>query len=611
MNNPSRSSPSTAGRLTSLSATAALAVALAAGFTTTAVPAQAAVSSASINDLTATLTLDGADDNVTVSVSGGLLVHGQVTGGLNSGSDWDSGTPNDQTVPADGTRTVIVNGGDGNDSITVLAKASELASSGLNGDGGDDVITGPDSNDTLTGGDGNDRLVAGKGDDVMNGGVGNDTLVWNQGDGSDRANGEAGNDGAEVNGAPTLGDAFTLEPVVGGTITLRRTNLGQFTFDSATERFVVNGLGGDDSVAASDGVGAFTLLSVDGGAGADTVNGSEGADLILGGEGNDVLSGGGGDDRVVGDRGTDTMNGGSGDDTLVWNNGDGTDVANGDGGRDDVEVNGAAAAGDAFTVQPNGARVKFDRTNLVAFSIDIGSSETMHANGLGGNDSIVVGEIDPFELTGAGGAGNDALTGGGASETFLGGSGNDTIDPGGGLDVVSADDGDDQVNVRDKTADLARGGDGNDSVVTDAGQLDILDGFETVDRTPNVTPPPVDNRTQPVSIAGGVVRVKSGTASIKLTCPAGSSGNCTGSFALRTAERVKLAGVKAVLQLGTARYTIAPGVAKTVTVKLVKGSKRLADRNGRITVRAVASTGPAGKIALSSQRLTLAVGRSR
>jgi hypothetical protein len=301
------------------------------------------------------------------------------------------------------------------------------------------------------------------------------------------------------------------------------------------------------------------------------------------------------------------MNGGSGDDTLVWNNGDGTDVANGDAGRDDVEVNGAAAAGDAFTVQPNGDRIKFDRSNLVPFSIDIGSSETLHANGLGGNDSIVVGEVGSFAVTGAGGAGNDALTGGGSSETFLGGSGNDTITPGGGSDVVFADDGDDQVNVRDKTADFARGGDGNDSVVTDAGQLDILDGFETVDRTPNATPPPVDNRTQPVAIRGGVIKVKSGTASIKLTCPAGASGNCTGSLALRTAKPVRLAGVKAILELGTARYTIAPGAAKTVKVKLVKGSNSLANRNGRINVRAVASTGPAGKIALSSRQLTLAV----
>src|SRR5215204_3109256 len=213
---------------------AALGAALAASFAATATPAQAAVSSASIDGLTATLDLDGADDNVTVSVSGGLLVHGQTTGGLNSGSDWDSEEEGDQTVRADGTSTVIVNAGGGNDAITVLAKNSELASSGLNGDGGDDVLTGSDSNETLTGGEGNDRLVAGKGDDVMNGGAGNDTLVWNQGDGSDQADGDAGNDGAEVNGAPTLGDVFALVPVNGG-VRLRRTNLGPFTFDAVTE----------------------------------------------------------------------------------------------------------------------------------------------------------------------------------------------------------------------------------------------------------------------------------------------------------------------------------------------------------------------------------------
>jgi hypothetical protein len=88
---------------------AALVAALAVSLAATAVPAQAAVSSASTNELTATLNLDGADDNVTGSVAGGLLVHGQTTGGLNSGSDWDSETEGDQTVPADGTRTVIVN----------------------------------------------------------------------------------------------------------------------------------------------------------------------------------------------------------------------------------------------------------------------------------------------------------------------------------------------------------------------------------------------------------------------------------------------------------------------------------------------------------------------
>ena len=358
-------------------------------------------------------------------------------------------------------------------------------------------------------------------------------------------------------------------------------------------------------------MGALTLLSVDGGAGADTVFGSDGADLILGGEGNDVLGGGGGDDRIVGDRGTDTMNGGTGDDTLVWNNGDGSDVANGDEGRDDVEVNGAAAAGDVFTVQPNGARIKFDRTNLVPFSIDIGSSETMHANGLGAGDTISVGEVGAYEVTASGGADNDTLTGGSSSETFLGGSGNDTINPGGGIDVVSADEGDDQVNVRDRTADLARGGAGNDSVVADVGQLDILDGFEAIDRTPNATPPPVlDHPTPPVTIRGGTVKVKRGIASIKVSAPADASGNSTGSLAVRTAKAVRLAGLKVTLQLGSARYDLAPGASKTLKVKLANGSRRLAGGKGRIKALAVASTGPSGQIAQSSRRLTLVLGNA-
>jgi RTX calcium-binding nonapeptide repeat (4 copies) len=262
-----------------------------------------------------------------------------------------------------------------------------------------------------------------------------------------------------------------------------------------------------------------------------------------------------------------------------------------------------------FTARPNGARIRFDRANLVPFSLDIGSSETMHANGLGGSDTITVGEVGAYEVTGSGGPGNDTLTGAGSSETFLGGSGNDTITPGGGIDVVSADDGDDRVNIRDRTADLARGGAGNDSVVADVGQLDVIDGFEVVDRTPNVTPPPVvDKPTQPVIITGGPVKVNKGIASIKVSSPAGASGNSTGSLTVRTAKAVRLAGLNVTLQLGSARYNIAPGTSKTLKVKLAKGSRRLAGRNGRLKAIAAATTGPAGKLAQSSQRLTLTFG---
>src|SRR3954452_11141280 len=124
---------------------ATLATELAASYVAIASPAHAAVTTASISGNTATLNLDGADDNVTVSVANGLLVHGQTTGGLNSGSDWNSAMGGDQTVPADGASKVAVNGGGGNDAITVLAKNTEVAGVTLNGEGGDDLLTGADS----------------------------------------------------------------------------------------------------------------------------------------------------------------------------------------------------------------------------------------------------------------------------------------------------------------------------------------------------------------------------------------------------------------------------------------------------------------------------------
>ena len=167
----------------------------------------AAVVSASISGEAATLNLDGADDNVTVSVSGGLLVHGQTTGGLLGGSDWDSATAGDQTVPADGVHRRHQRRRRQRRPDCARKEHGDRRREVI-GDGGDDLLTGADSNDSLGGGEGNDRLVGAKGADTMSGGAGNDVLVWNNGDGSDVADGDAGNDETVINGAPTAGDQF-------------------------------------------------------------------------------------------------------------------------------------------------------------------------------------------------------------------------------------------------------------------------------------------------------------------------------------------------------------------------------------------------------------------
>ena len=269
----------------------ALGSALAVGFAASPVAANAAISSASITGTTATLNFDGADDNATVSVSGGLLVHNASGGGVNSASDWNSGTVGDQTVAADGTFTVALNGGDGNDTLTVVATNTQIAGTTINGDGGNDILTGAETNDTLNGGPGNDRLVGFRGNDAMNGGDGDDTLVWNNGDGSDVMNGEAGTDTTEVNGAGAAGDQFTVNPN-GDRVRFDRVNLGLFSLDiGTTENLVLNGGGGDDTMTGAAGLAALIRTTMNGGDGNDGLTGTDGADTQTGGAGNDRLVG--------------------------------------------------------------------------------------------------------------------------------------------------------------------------------------------------------------------------------------------------------------------------------------------------------------------------------
>jgi hypothetical protein len=93
-----------------------------------------------------------------------------------------------------------------------------------------------------------------------------------------------------------------------------------------------------------------------------------------------------------------------------------------------------------------------------------------------------------------------------------------------------------------------------------------------------------------------------------VSCPSAAPVDCTGSLVLRTASRVRLAGVSAVVELGSRRYDLAPGASRTLRVRLANGTRRLARRNGRLAVRAVASTGGADRIAESTRRLTVVLG---
>ncbi|MBB1493329.1 calcium-binding protein [Paracoccus sp. MC1854] len=345
------------------------------------------------------------------------------------------------------TERLDVNGGGGADTITGSAGLAGLIRLRLDGGADNDRITGGDGADVLLGGEGNDVLLGDRGADRVYGGNGNDRMIWNNGDGSDVMEGGAGYDTVQVNGA-AVGDAFTIG-ANGPRVDFDRTNIVTFSLDiGSTERLDVNGGGGADTITGSAGLAGLIRLRLDGGADNDRITGGDGADVLLGGEGNDVL---------LGDRGADRVYGGNGNDRMIWNNGDGSDVMEGGAGYDIVQVNGAVV-GDAFTIAANGARVDFDRTNLVPFSLDIGSTERLDVNGGGGADTITgsAGLAGLIRLRLDGGADNDRITGGDGADVIVGGDGNDVLTGRSDADVFVFDDGTDRITDFDDGVDTIR-----------------------------------------------------------------------------------------------------------------------------------------------------------
>src|SRR5262245_41827315 len=218
-------------------------------------------------------------------------------------------------------------GGPGNDTLTGGSGGDMLF-----GQSGNDVILGKIGFDFLFGGAGNDVMTGGDGDDQVFGESGNDRMIWNPGDDTDLNEGGAGNDTVEVNGG-NGSETFTVVPN-GTRVRFDRITPGPFSIDIGTsENLVVNANGGDDTFTASNGLASLIAITVDGGAGNDTLTGGDGNDVLVGGDGNDVINGG---------RGDDVARMGAGDDTFVWNPGDGSDTVEGQDGSDTLLFNGAA-----------------------------------------------------------------------------------------------------------------------------------------------------------------------------------------------------------------------------------------------------------------------------
>ena len=263
------------------------------------------------------------------------------------------------------------------------------------------------------------------GDDAMNasgmaaGAIG---VTFEGGDGVDAVE-AIGDDGAEIftttaNGLRVRFDRLTPAP---------------FFLDIGTvETLIVKANGGDDSFAATGNLAALIKLTVDGGAGNDTILGSNGVDLLLGGDGNDFIDG---------QQGNDTAFLGDGDDTFQWDPGDGSDVVEGQAGMDRLLFNGSGGS-EVIDVSANGPRARFTR-NLGNIALDLDDVERIDVNALGSPDTITVNDMTGTDVTavglnlagvfggGAGDAQADSVivnaTNGNDTMTVTGGAGGATV----------------------------------------------------------------------------------------------------------------------------------------------------------------------------------------
>src|SRR5262245_19542505 len=243
--------------------------------------------------------------------------------------------------------------------------------------GGFDFLFGGGGDDTLTGGDADDQVFGEAGDDLM---------IWNPGDDTDLHEGGTGNDTSQVNGG---GGAEVFTVTANGTrVRFDRVTPAPFSIDIGTsENLVLNMNGGDDSFSATGNLAALIQITVDGGAGDDTILGSNGADQLLGGDGNDFIDG---------QQGNDVARLGAGDDVFQWDPGDGSDIVEGQDGIDTMLFNGSAGD-EIFEASANGGRVRFTR-NLGNIVMDLNDVESIDLNTLGGTDTTTINNLSGTDL---------------------------------------------------------------------------------------------------------------------------------------------------------------------------------------------------------------------
>jgi hypothetical protein len=104
---------------------------------------------------------------------------------------------------------------------------------------------------------------------------------------------------------------------------------------------------------------------------------------------------------------------------------------------------------------------------------------------------------------------------------------------------------------------------------------------------PAVVPAPLDTNPPTLGLGFRVVKVAAGgRVPLRVSCPAGERGGCTGRVVLRTASKVRATAKRAFLRLGSAGFKLRAGQVAKVPVRLSSGAQRLVTQLRKLRVRA-------------------------
>jgi len=346
----------------------------------------------------------------------------------------DGGAQND--VLNGGTGADIVSGGEGDDYVSLGALGDLASGDGGNdtlnatmddmpegaqitllADGlminGQIVATGFETV-ILTGGQGNDTITAGFAKDLQNGGNGADVLRLNY-SGQDAAGMTASAItlrygtyhfqqviiGYSIGGNPAYGWGNVWYSHTAATITLADGSTVATEFQ-AFEALDVTATAGGDHVE-----GRELGDTLRGNGGEDSLYGLIGNDSLTGGAANDLLDGGGDNDTLAGGIGDNVLLGGSGDDLYIIRSG-------GDLVFETTLAYGATDAGGIDTVQTS-VSVDLDAYDGVRFVEKLTLTGTANLNATGNALANLL----------FGNAGSNILNGGLGSDKMVGGAGND------------------------------------------------------------------------------------------------------------------------------------------------------------------------------------------